>query len=79
MAKKKFSLLFCCFWIRDKHPGSATLHLAQLISLLAVLQATCVLQGAFGALQKICEDLSEVLDSDSLNRPLNFMIPKVRP
>lgn len=39
----------------------------------------CVLlptQGAFGALQKICEDSSELLDSDALNRPLNIMIPK---
>lgn len=35
-----------------------------------------VCEGAFGALQKICEDLSEVLDSDSVSRPLNFMIPK---
>lgn len=35
-----------------------------------------VCEGAFGALQKICEDSGEVLDSDSLNRPLNFMIPK---
>jgi len=33
-------------------------------------------QGAFGALQKICEDSSELLDSDALNRPLNVMIPK---
>lgn len=40
---------------------------------------TCLLpstQGAFGALQKICEDSSELLDSDALNRPLNIMIPK---
>ncbi|KAB0404855.1 hypothetical protein E2I00_001645 [Balaenoptera physalus] len=35
---------------------------------------TC--EGAFGALQKICEDSSELLDSDALNRPLNIMIPK---
>uniref|UniRef100_A0A671KTA2 Transportin-1 n=1 Tax=Sinocyclocheilus anshuiensis TaxID=1608454 RepID=A0A671KTA2_9TELE len=35
----------------------------------------CV-QGSFGALQKICEDSSELLDSDALNRPLNIMIPK---
>lgn len=33
-------------------------------------------QGAFGALQKICEDSAEVLDSDVLDRPLNIMIPK---
>ncbi|CAG2164703.1 unnamed protein product [Oppiella nova] len=33
-------------------------------------------EGAFGALQKICEDSSEVLDSDVLNRPLNILIPK---
>ncbi|RWS31760.1 transportin-1-like isoform X2 [Leptotrombidium deliense] len=35
-----------------------------------------VCEGAFGALQKICEDSAEILDSDSLNRPLNFLIPK---
>lgn len=35
-----------------------------------------VSQGSFGALQKICEDSSELLDSDALNRPLNVMIPK---
>ncbi|KAK5608335.1 Transportin-2 [Crenichthys baileyi] len=35
---------------------------------------TC--EGSFGALQKICEDSSELLDSDALNRPLNVMIPK---
>jgi len=36
--------------------------------------ATC--EGSFGALQKICEDSAEVLDSDNLNRPLNVLIPK---
>ena len=36
-----------------------------------------VCEGSFGALQKICEDSAEVLDSDSLNRPLNVLIPKV--
>ena len=36
-----------------------------------------VTEGSFGALQKICEDSAEVLDSDSLNRPLNVLIPKV--
>uniref|UniRef100_A0A674NVI9 Transportin-1 n=1 Tax=Takifugu rubripes TaxID=31033 RepID=A0A674NVI9_TAKRU len=35
---------------------------------------TC--EGSFGALQKICEDSSELLDSDALNQPLNIMIPK---
>ncbi|XP_053555682.1 transportin-1 [Bombina bombina] len=35
---------------------------------------TC--EGAFGALQKICEDSTEILDSDVLERPLNVMIPK---
>jgi transportin-1 len=35
-----------------------------------------VCEGAFGALQKICEDSSEQLDSDDLNRPLNTLIPK---
>lgn len=36
----------------------------------------CFKQGAFGALQKICEDSAEILDSDVLDRPLNIMIPK---
>jgi len=27
-------------------------------------------------MQKICEDSAEMLDSDALNRPLNFLIPK---
>lgn len=35
-----------------------------------------VCEGAFGTLQKICEDSSEQLDSDALNRPLNILIPK---
>ncbi|NWJ08035.1 TNPO2 protein, partial [Crypturellus undulatus] len=35
---------------------------------------TC--EGAFGALQKICEDSSELLDSDALARPLHVLIPK---
>ncbi|XP_071849376.1 transportin-1-like [Apostichopus japonicus] len=35
---------------------------------------TC--EGAFGALQKICEDSADFLDSEVLNRPLNVLIPK---
>ncbi|XP_039489315.1 transportin-1-like isoform X2 [Drosophila santomea] len=35
-----------------------------------------VCEGAFSALQKICEDSVEILDSAALNRPLNIMIPK---
>ncbi|XP_054718546.1 transportin-1-like isoform X1 [Uloborus diversus] len=35
-----------------------------------------VCEGSFGALQKICEDSAEFLDSDALNRPLNILIPK---
>jgi len=35
-----------------------------------------ILQGAFGALQKICEDSSEMLDSDIVQQPLNVLIPK---
>ncbi|KAK9497607.1 hypothetical protein O3M35_004303 [Rhynocoris fuscipes] len=35
-----------------------------------------VCEGAFGALQKICEDSAEVLDSDALNRPLTILIPR---
>ena len=34
------------------------------------------LTGSIGALQKICEDSAEILDSDVLDRPLNIMIPK---
>ena len=33
-------------------------------------------EGAFGALEKICEDSAEVLESDNHNRPLNILIPK---
>lgn len=36
--------------------------------------STC--EGAFGALQKICEDSHEQLDSDTVNRPLDYLIPK---
>uniref|UniRef100_A0A2K5D1U8 Transportin-1 n=1 Tax=Aotus nancymaae TaxID=37293 RepID=A0A2K5D1U8_AOTNA len=35
---------------------------------------TC--EGAFRALQKICEDSAETLDSDVLDCPLNIMVPK---
>lgn len=35
-----------------------------------------VCEGAFGALQKICEDSADTLDSAELNRPLNILIPK---
>lgn len=35
-----------------------------------------VCEGAFGALQKICEDSAEALDADSANRPLDILIPK---
>ncbi len=33
-------------------------------------------EGSFGALQKICEDSHEQLDSDQLHRPLDYLIPK---
>lgn len=61
----------------DEYPsccsnGAAWL-LGQCVSFLSQL---CISQGSFGALQKICEDSSELLDSDALNRPLNIMIPK---
>lgn len=39
-------------------------------------QEYSVCEGAFGALQKICEDSADILDSPALNRPLNVMIPK---
>lgn len=35
-----------------------------------------VCEGAFGALQKICEDSAEALDADTTNRPLDILIPK---
>ncbi|CAG5107158.1 Similar to TNPO1: Transportin-1 (Homo sapiens), partial [Cotesia congregata] len=35
-----------------------------------------VCDGSFSALQKICEDSAELLDSDTVNRPLNVFIPK---
>lgn len=35
-----------------------------------------VCEGAFGALQKICEDSHDQLDSDVYNRPLDYLIPK---
>lgn len=39
-------------------------------------QEYSVCEGSFGALQKICEDSADTLDSAALNRPLNIMIPK---
>lgn len=33
-------------------------------------------EGAFGALQKICEDTAELLETDNYSRPLNVLIPK---
>jgi len=39
-------------------------------------QEYSICEGAFGALQKICEDSAELLDSSELNRPLNILIPK---
>ncbi|KAJ8926914.1 hypothetical protein NQ314_020766 [Rhamnusium bicolor] len=35
-----------------------------------------ICEGAFGALQKICEDSAEALDADTTNRPLDILIPK---
>ncbi|CAH0561950.1 unnamed protein product [Brassicogethes aeneus] len=35
-----------------------------------------ICEGAFGALQKICEDSAENLDADTKTRPLNILIPK---
>lgn len=35
-----------------------------------------IVEGAFGALQKICEDLADVLCSDTLSKPLEAMLPK---
>jgi transportin-1 len=36
-----------------------------------------VCEGAFGALQKICEDSHDQLDNDLSNRPLDYLIPKI--
>ena len=33
-------------------------------------------QGAFGTLQKICEDNGELLEGDAVNKPLSILIPK---
>lgn len=33
-------------------------------------------EGAFGALQKICEDSHDQLESDQVNKPLDYLIPK---
>jgi hypothetical protein len=33
-------------------------------------------EGSFGALQKICEDSHEQLDSDQFSKPLDYLIPK---
>ncbi|KAJ3339678.1 hypothetical protein HDU93_007904 [Gonapodya sp. JEL0774] len=35
-----------------------------------------VVEGAFGALQKVCEDNAKQLDSEEAGRPLNHMIPR---
>lgn len=35
-----------------------------------------VCEGAFGALQKICEDSHDQLESDGYNKPLDYLIPK---
>lgn len=35
---------------------------------------TC--EGAFGALQKICEDSAELLENDEWNKPLTVLVPK---
>ena len=49
-----------------------------ILSIAVILHALyrVLFQGAFGALQKICEDSAEALDTDTLNRPLNVLIPK---
>ena len=67
----QWKIMFLIFWSRV-HPH-ARFRLG-----LFVFYLTCFVhsQGSFGALQKICEDSSELLDSDALNRPLNIMIPK---
>ncbi|KXS22101.1 ARM repeat-containing protein [Gonapodya prolifera JEL478] len=49
--------------------------LGQLIQLLNHPDAN-VIEGAFGALQKVCEDNAKQLDSDEAGRPLNYMIPR---
>lgn len=36
-----------------------------------------ICEGSIGALQKICEDSADLLDSDVTNKPLNYLIPKL--
>ncbi|KAJ8986236.1 hypothetical protein NQ317_009942 [Molorchus minor] len=43
---------------------------------VGILITTVACKGAFGALQKICEDSAETLDADTTNRPLDILIPK---
>uniref|UniRef100_A0A671PY69 Transportin-1 n=1 Tax=Sinocyclocheilus anshuiensis TaxID=1608454 RepID=A0A671PY69_9TELE len=88
----EFHTLLCCLILLNLGPCVSTGILITTIASKGELQTwpellpqlcnllnsedynTC--EGSFGALQKICEDSSELLDSDALNRPLNIMIPK---
>ncbi|XP_022254384.1 transportin-1-like [Limulus polyphemus] len=65
----------------SQSPDTATQRAVQQVSLKFKITwyVECkldVCDGAFGALQKICEDSAEVLDSEALDRPLNVLIPK---
>ena len=53
-----------------------TFACCQVKSYKPVAGGAVIFQGAFGALQKICEDSADALDTDSLERPLNVLIPK---
>ena len=47
-----------------------------LIFVLTLFFYFLIVQGAFGALQKVCEDCAESFDSPQLQQSLSVMIPK---
>ena len=61
---------------RDPMNNNKDCRVGQLTITEHTTPSDTVCEGAFGALQKICEDSAEILDSDNLNRPLNVLIPK---
>ena len=54
--------------IRPSFTQSSSIYLS--------IHPSIYIQGAFSALLKICEDCSDQLDSQALNRPLDILIPK---
>jgi hypothetical protein len=71
-----WSTSFLCSFTPFPPSQFCTLWWTRFMFTTAFIEITSWFQGSFGALQKICEDLSESLDTDS-SRPLNFLIPKV--